>query len=158
MREREGEWHAAKGPRWGFEPGATAAKTKLLHMHHHDVYSTSQSDPIRTDPIRTEGVAIHNFPRSTLLSKMVTYGSIKPRWWWLWCQNWGLKTAVHKPVGDVTVGWHSDALSIATMRRIWRRYEQFRLKLLIFFFYHIFTYTTSRLINIVDQYIKCFLC
>ena len=32
--EREGEWHAAKGPRPGAKPGATAARTKPLYMGH----------------------------------------------------------------------------------------------------------------------------
>ena len=30
--EREGEWHAAKGPGSGFEHGSTAAGTKPLYM------------------------------------------------------------------------------------------------------------------------------
>ena len=30
--ETEGEWHAAKGPRSGVDPGATAAMTKPLYM------------------------------------------------------------------------------------------------------------------------------
>ena len=33
--EWEGKWHIAKGPRPGFEPTATAARTKPLYMGHH---------------------------------------------------------------------------------------------------------------------------